>query len=80
MERKHRHLLNTSCALRFQANLPYVFWGECILTAAYLINRLSTQVLGGKTPHEILFQKKTYFITFKSFWLLMFWSKSHRQT
>lgn len=39
-ERKHRHLLDTARAIKFQAGFPKTFWGECVLSATHIINLL----------------------------------------
>ncbi|KAJ0487829.1 putative RNA-directed DNA polymerase [Helianthus annuus] len=54
VERKHRHLLDTARTLMFEANLPKRFWGECVLTAAYIINRLPSKVIKDNTPYELV--------------------------
>jgi len=54
-------------ALQFQANLPLTFWGECVLTVAYLINRTPTKPFNGKTPYEELFNQKPSYEYLKVF-------------
>nr|GEU66079.1 retrovirus-related Pol polyprotein from transposon TNT 1-94 [Tanacetum cinerariifolium] len=58
VERKHRHLLEIARALRFEASLPTTFWGECIFTATYIVNRLPSKRINDKTPYEVLFGQK----------------------
>lgn len=47
-------------ALLFQANLLKGFWGECILTAGYLINRTPSSLLKRKPPEKILHGNTPY--------------------
>ncbi|XP_074304193.1 uncharacterized protein LOC141638914 [Silene latifolia] len=58
VERKHRHLVETARSLKLHAHLPAKFWGDCILAATYLINKMPTIVLDWQTPYEVLFSQK----------------------
>jgi transposase InsO family protein len=55
-ERKNGHLLACTRAFLFQNNVPKHFWGEAVLTATHIINRLPTKVLDFKSPMQILSQ------------------------
>lgn len=71
-ERKYRHLLQVTRALLFQYGLPKRFWGEALLYATFLINRLLTRILSGKTPFEMLFNKAPDYSLLKVFGCLCF--------
>ncbi|CAL9005203.1 unnamed protein product [Prunus brigantina] len=53
-ERKNRHLLEVVRASLFGAHMPRSFWGEAVLSAAYLINRIPTSILQFRTPLQTL--------------------------
>ncbi|GKB75452.1 retrovirus-related pol polyprotein from transposon TNT 1-94 [Tanacetum coccineum] len=54
VERRHINILEIARALRLHAYLPISYWGDCVITATYLINRFPTAVLKFKTPYEVL--------------------------
>jgi hypothetical protein len=54
-EWKNRYLLKVARSLMLLMNVPKRLWSEAIMTVGYLINRISSRVLGIKTPYELLF-------------------------
>jgi len=60
-ERKNRHLLDVTRTMMFHSHVPTQYWGDAVLTACYLINRMPSSVLGGVSPHSILFPRELAF-------------------
>lgn len=71
VERKHKHLLEVSRALIFQSKLPLRFWGECVLTATYIINRILSTSLHNISPFEKLNGTVPTYDYLEIFWLLL---------
>ncbi|KAL0326609.1 UNVERIFIED_CONTAM: Retrovirus-related Pol polyprotein from transposon RE2 [Sesamum angustifolium] len=60
-ERKHRHLLDVARTIMTHMHVPKSYWGDAVLTACYLINRMPSTVLHGDTPYSCLFPDKPLF-------------------
>lgn len=54
VEHKYRQILDVAWAHRFQSGLSKYHWGDCLLTAAQLIDRIPTPILNNKTLFELL--------------------------
>ena len=51
-ERLNRTLNDTIRAMLIHANLPHSFWVEAMVTAVYLKNRLSSEVIDDDIPFQ----------------------------
>ncbi|RVX23604.1 Retrovirus-related Pol polyprotein from transposon TNT 1-94 [Vitis vinifera] len=62
-ERKNRHLVETARTILLHSNVPFRFWGDAVLTACYLINRMPSSVLHDQILHFLLFpDQPLYFL------------------
>ena len=71
-ERKNRHLLEITRCIMISMNVPKFLWGEAVMTAAYLMNRMPSRVLGYKTPLECLTGETKYVFPPKVFGCVCF--------
>ena len=54
-ERKKCHLLEVVRSLMLASSTPNRYWGEAVITASYLINRLPSNILNYQTPlHNLM--------------------------
>lgn len=70
-ERRHLHVMGTTLTLLHQAFMPHRYWSYSCQTVMYLINRMTTPILHGKSPIEARFHlNPNYSCTFGCFVLL----------
>jgi transposase InsO family protein len=52
-ERRNRTLMEMARCLLYENKIPLKLWAEAVNTTSYLLNHMTTRVLGDKTPYEI---------------------------
>jgi hypothetical protein len=66
-ERKNRHIVEITCAMLNEKNLPNYFWAETIKTTVYIMNQTPTTVVHVMTPEEKFTGKKPDVLHFRVF-------------
>ena len=59
-ERKHRHILYVAKTLMIHMSVPKYLWSDAVLSACYLINRISS-ILNIRSQFSYLYANKTPF-------------------
>ena len=76
-ERKHRHLVETARSLLLSSGVPSIFWGEALLTATYVINRIPTAHNSGLSPFEKLYGESPDYSSLRVFGCTCFVLRPH---
>lgn len=53
IERRHRQILEVGRCILIKSGIPHEYWSEVLSSATYVINRLKTPILAGKSPFEL---------------------------
>lgn len=67
VEHKHRQIVEVGLTLLAHASLPLFYWPDAFTTAVFLINRLTTKVLGDFSPFQKLYGIKPDYSLLKIF-------------
>ncbi|KAL0396346.1 UNVERIFIED_CONTAM: Copia protein [Sesamum calycinum] len=62
-ERRNRTLLEMARSMMVQANIPISFWGDAILTASYILNRVPSKSVPS-TPYELWHGRKPSYVMY----------------
>ena len=60
-ERKLRHILDVVCTSMFHVHVPKLYCCDIVLTACYLINRMSSPIIDNRIPISCLFHDAILF-------------------
>ena len=72
VERKNRTIMDMARCMMHEKGLPKSFWVEAANTAVFLLNRLPTKVVQGKTPFEVWYGHKPFVQNLKVFGCIWF--------
>jgi transposase InsO family protein len=71
-EQKNRHLLDVVHTLLLESSIPSKFWIGALSSAAYLINRLPSQVLNFDSPYYRLYHQHPSYLDLHTFGCVCF--------
>lgn len=66
-KRNNRYLLKVAHSLMFHMNVPMGLWKEAVMTTTYLINRVSSRILGMRSLAELRLGQREFKVPPKVF-------------
>jgi hypothetical protein len=78
-ERKYGHIVKTDRSLLLPSSVPSEFWGEAVLTAASLINTISSYHSSGFSSFEKLYGYVLDYFSFRIFGCTCFVLRPHAE-
>jgi len=80
VERKHRHIVETTHSFLLSTFVPSVFWGEAVLSTVGLINTILSSHISGFSHFEKLYGYALDYLFFRVFGCTLFCSSSSYRT